>query len=315
MINWGQSHVWWSDHCRPGRVLSLLLRAKAVPLIKSAEWRHKANQILWSLMSPVIPGMVFIIHWFDHRMNLHKNKAWWIHYLMIPVVMITALILIIRWDETWSDGNTTPRDDISQSRASMGVTDQSEAGARSPQFTSVWGPFTDNEPCPASVPWPALLSPDSNWFVYHDVDHCVPSLLEISGHQTPAAWSLIIIPGLSSSCGGSTPDSTPGTSFQRHWQLSLSSKLYFAMSHMHLASCQARTLLKIKAYLLLKPHKFPMHTPQFLAQPLFASPVSVLSLYLQICDDGGDPPPRHKARHRVFANEPHPSPVARPGQN
>ena len=84
---------------------------------------------------------------------------------------------------------------------------------------------------------------------------------------------------------------------------------------MHLASCQARTLLKIKAYLLLKPHKFPMHTPQFLAQPLFASPVSVLSLYLQICDDGGYPPPRHKARHRVFANEPHPSPVARPGQN
>lgn len=190
-----------------------LLRAKAAPLIKSAEWRHKANQILWSLMSPVIPGMVFIIHWFDHRMNLHKNKAWWIHYLMIPVVMITALILIIRWDETWSDGNTTPRDGISQSEGSMAVTDQSEAGAWSPQFTSVWGPFTDNEPCPASVPWPALLSPDSNWFVYHDVDHCVPSLLEISGHQTPAAWSLIIIPGLSSSCGGSTPDSTPGTSF------------------------------------------------------------------------------------------------------
>ena len=158
-----------------------LLRAKAAPLIKSAEWRHKANQILWSLMSPVIPGMVFIIHWFDHRMNLHKNKAWWIHYLMIPVVMITALILIIRWDETWSDGNTTARDGISQSEGSMAVTDQSVTRAWSPQFTSVWGPFTDNEPCPASLPWPALLSPDSNWFVYHDVDHCVPSLLEISG--------------------------------------------------------------------------------------------------------------------------------------
>ena len=153
-----------------------LLQAKAAPLIKSAEWRHKANQILWSLMSPVIPGMVFIIHWFDHRINLHKNKAWWITLSHDASGHDhCSLMLTIRWDMMgWEDIT-------SQSEASIAGPDQSEAVTLPwSQFTSVWGPFTDNDLCPVSLLWPAQLSPDSNWFVYLDVDHCVPSLLEIS---------------------------------------------------------------------------------------------------------------------------------------
>ena len=122
--------------------------------------------------------MVFIIHWSDHRINLHKNKAWWIT-LSPGTSDHCSLMLTIRWDMMgWEDYYHAS---ISQSEASNAGTDQSEAVTRPwSQVTSVWGPFTDNDLCPVSLLWPALLSPDSNWFVYLDVDHCVPSLLEIS---------------------------------------------------------------------------------------------------------------------------------------
>ena len=165
-------------------------------------------------MSPVIPGMVFIIHWFDHQMNLHKNKAWWIHYLMIPVIMITPLILIIRCDETGRDGNNTTT--VSASPNQRPVLPSLSNQRPWSQFTSVWGPFTDNDLCPVSLPRPALLSSDSNWFVYHHVDRVFPVYWRYQRHQTPAAAMIpmIIIPGLSWSCGGSPADTN--TSHRHH---------------------------------------------------------------------------------------------------
>ena len=108
-----------------------------------------------------------------------------------------------------------------------------------------------------------------------------PVYWRYQGHQTPAAWSLIIIPGLSSSCGGSTADSNTRhqLSFTKtlHCHFSLWS-IYLAM--IHLTSCQARTLLKIKVYLLLVPcYKFPILT--FWHNPCLP-PRCVCPPYLQI---------------------------------
>ena len=146
--------------------------------------------------------MVFIIHCFDHRMNLHKNKAWWIHYLMISVVMIRPIWYTpnIR-RETWGWEPTehcTAMSELTNQR-SIFLALTYERPVVDPvmikiQFTSVWGPsvYSDNDRCQSSLAvslQPRPLSPKSNWFVYH---HCSQFVWD-RRHQTPAA--LVIVPG------------------------------------------------------------------------------------------------------------------------
>ena len=166
--------------------------------------QSKSNIVITD--EPVIPGMVFIIHWFDHRMNLHKNKAWWIHYPMIPVVMITALILIIGWDETGRDGNTLLCQHhpirgqycrpwpIRPGHHSLQV-----SGDRLLIMTGCVQCLRRDPPCSHQT----LI----DLFIIMLI--MFPVYWRYQRHQTRAAMiPMIIIPGLSWSCGGSPADTS-----------------------------------------------------------------------------------------------------------